>query len=92
MALAERASSDLHSALTVLSGDRSLESCWALRARYRLGLVELGRAAIPLPWMRIGRGHMGKASYTSTLPPDCRTGHPSAFCAASVKDSALTIV
>ena len=36
-------------------------------------------------------GHIGTASYTSTLPPDWSTGQPSAFFAASPRDSALMI-
>jgi hypothetical protein len=35
--------------------------------------------------------HMGSASYTSTVPPDSRTGHPLAFDAASARDSAVMI-
>jgi hypothetical protein len=35
--------------------------------------------------------HMASASYTSTVPPDCTTGHPRALSAASVNESALMI-
>jgi hypothetical protein len=35
--------------------------------------------------------YMGIVSYTSTLPPDLRTGHPFAFAVASERDSALMI-
>jgi hypothetical protein len=38
-----------------------------------------------------GTGYIGMASYTSMLPPDCSTGHPSALAVASASDSALTI-
>ena len=42
--------------------------------------------------MRSGAArHMARASYTSTLPPEPRTGHPFAFVAASSRDSALMI-
>jgi len=40
---------------------------------------------------RRAAGHIGTASYTSTLPPDCSTGQPSAFFVASARDSALMI-
>jgi hypothetical protein len=35
--------------------------------------------------------HMASASYTSTVPPDCKTGHLFALLAASASDSALMI-
>jgi hypothetical protein len=38
-----------------------------------------------------GSAHMASASYTSTVPPDCTTGHPRALSAASVNESALMI-
>jgi hypothetical protein len=42
--------------------------------------------------MRSGAArYMARASYTSTLPPEPRTGHPFAFVAASSRDSALMI-
>ncbi|HEX5907015.1 MAG TPA: type IV toxin-antitoxin system AbiEi family antitoxin domain-containing protein, partial [Propionibacteriaceae bacterium] len=45
--------------------------------------------AIDAEWRRWRRYYMGSASYTSTLPPDWRTGHPLAFVAASSRDSAV---